>query len=245
MKESCCTSDRTESVPDIPEILGHWHAGPPVKAVARSLGVDCKTVRKYAALARAAGFRPGDCREPSGGWGSWLDQTCPDLRDQSRGRPTTIELDAFRAEIEEELREVSPTTAWRRLHQRPRSGLHKERGLQASLAGLCRYLYRALPESTARSQITLRRPDPPPGKEAQVDYGYRGLWLNPQSGRHRALHAFALVLSHRRHMFACAVCHMDQQAWLQSHIAAFQLFGGVPARLIPDNLKAGVLRPDL
>ncbi|MGD0575732.1 MAG: IS21-like element helper ATPase IstB [Anaerolineales bacterium] len=228
---------RSFAVRDIAEILEHWHAGRPLQAVARSLGVDRKTVRKYAAVAQAAGFRPGDGQGPPGGWGPWLDQTCPDLRDRSRRGPTTDELDAFRPEIEKALRDVSPTTAWRRLH--------KERGLRASLASFRRYLYRTLPESAARPQITLRRPDPPPGEEAQVDYGFLGLWLNPLTGRRQALNAFALVLSHSRHMFACAVGHMDQQAWLDSHVAAFHFFGGVPARLVPDNLKAGVLRPDL
>jgi len=32
-----------------------------------------------------------------------------------------------------------------------------------------------------------------------------------------------MVLSHSRHMFACAVRHMDQVAWLESHVAGFEL----------------------
>ena len=38
---------------------------------------------------------------------------------------------------------------------------------------------------------------------------------------------------------------MDQRAWTEAHVAAFAFFGGVPARLVPDNLKTGVDRPDL
>ena len=38
---------------------------------------------------------------------------------------------------------------------------------------------------------------------------------------------------------------MDQRAWTECHVAAFAFFGGVPARLVPDNLKTGVDRPDL
>lgn len=38
---------------------------------------------------------------------------------------------------------------------------------------------------------------------------------------------------------------MDQQAWTQAHVDAFEFFGGAPARLVPDNLKTGVERPDL
>ena len=38
---------------------------------------------------------------------------------------------------------------------------------------------------------------------------------------------------------------MDQAEWTAAHVEAFAFFGGVPARLVPDNLKTGVDRPDL
>ena len=38
---------------------------------------------------------------------------------------------------------------------------------------------------------------------------------------------------------------MDQRAWTECHVEAFAFFGGVPARLVPDNLKTGVDKPDL
>ena len=41
---------------DLAEILEHWHRGRPIAAIGRSLGVDRKTIRKYAALAAGAGF---------------------------------------------------------------------------------------------------------------------------------------------------------------------------------------------
>jgi len=46
-------------------------------------------------------------------------------------------------------------------------------------------------------------------------------------------------------MFVRPVISMDQHAWTECHVAAFGFFGGVPARLVPDNLKTGVDRPDL
>ena len=44
---------------DVTEILEHWYAGRPKVEVARSLGVDAKTVRRYVAPAEAAGMAPG------------------------------------------------------------------------------------------------------------------------------------------------------------------------------------------
>jgi transposase len=38
---------------------------------------------------------------------------------------------------------------------------------------------------------------------------------------------------------------MDQRSWNASHVAAFEFFGGIPARLVCDNLRTGVLRADL
>ena len=46
-------------------------------------------------------------------------------------------------------------------------------------------------------------------------------------------------------MFVRPVLTMDQASWTAAHVAAFDFFGGVPARLVPDNLKTGVDRPDL
>ena len=43
-----------------------------------------------------------------------------------------------------------------------------------------------------------------------------------------------------------AVMHKAlSQAWLEAHVEAFRFFGGAPKRLVPDNLSAGILRPDL
>jgi len=41
------------------------------------------------------------------------------------------------------------------------------------------------------------------------------------------------------------VVSMTQRAWTEAHVAAFEFFGGAPRKLTPDNLKAGVCKPDL
>ena len=89
------------------------------------------------------------------------------------------------------------------------------------------------------------REDPEPGVEAQIDYGLLGSWPNPASGRSQRVWAFVMVLSHSRYMFVHPVLTMDQASWTASHVEAFAFFGGVPARLVPDNLRTGVERSDL
>jgi hypothetical protein len=54
-----------------------------------------------------------------------------------------------------------------------------------------------------------------------------------------------MVLVCSRLLFVRPVLRMDQRAWTEAHVEAFAFFGGVPARLVPDNLKTGVDKPDL
>jgi transposase len=81
-----------------------------------------------------------------------------------------------------------------------------------------------------------------PGSEAQVDFGYAGLCLDPQSGKARKAWVFSMVLSWSRHQYAEVVWDQGLPTWLLCHRHAFEFFGGVPARLVPDNLKAAIVR---
>ncbi|HZS92271.1 MAG TPA: hypothetical protein VFE42_32895 [Chloroflexota bacterium] len=65
-----------------------------------------------------------------------------------------------------------------------------------------------------------------PGSEAQVDFGYAGLCLDPQSGRPRKAWVFSMVLSWSRHQYAEVVWDQGVQTWLLCHRHAFEFFGG-------------------
>ena len=97
----------------------------------------------------------------------------------------------------------------------------------------------------SRPAATVLRPDVPAGLEAQIDYGYLGRWLDPVGGRIRRVWAFVVVLACSRHMFVRPVLRMDQSSWVAAHVAAWEFFGGCPARLVSDNLKTGVIKADL
>ena len=90
-----------------------------------------------------------------------------------------------------------------------------------------------------------RRGPVDPGSEAQIDYGRLGMWFDPSAARRVAVGAFVMVLSCSRHLFVRPVIRMDQTTWCACHVAAFEFFGAVPARLVCDNLKTGVDKPDL
>jgi transposase len=230
---------RTFDVIDICEILVHWHAGRSKNEVAGSLGLSRNTVRKYVAAAEAAGMVPGGPAVSQQRWAELAREWFPELADTRLRQVTWPAIGEHRDYIAGQLA-AGVTVAT--IHQR----LTDERGLAVSVASLRRYVAANLPEEVRRSQVTVLRLSPAePGQEAQIDYGQMGRWTDPRTGRRHTVNVFAMVLCCSRFLFARPVIRMDQRAWTECHVAAFGFFGGVPARLVPDNLKTGVDRPDL
>ena len=79
---------------------------------------------------------------------------------------------------------------------------------------------------------TFVRVEVPPGSEAQVDFGYAGLMIDPKTGKLRKSWVFVLVLSWSRHEYAELVFDQQVETWLLCHRHAFAFFGGVPARVV-------------
>jgi transposase len=227
---------RKVTVRDIGEILDHWQSGRGIRAIAGSLGVSRPTIRKYVAIARCHGYEVGGLPPPEG-WRVFLEQAAPELVDPTVGSGVFRELLEHHDLIRETLEGTTVMVGWQRLRD--------EHGLGASYSSFYRYVRKCLPEVLERRGLTVRREDPPVGEEAQVDYGYLGLWEDPVVGRRRRLWALVMVLSHSRHMFVRVVERMDQASWLECHVAAFEFWGGTPRRMVLDNLTSGVLKADL
>jgi len=222
---------------DVTEILQHWYAGRPKVEVARSLGVDAKTVRRYVAPAEAAGMAPGGRPVTEEQWRALARQWFPQIAGtgvrQVSWREIAVHHDRIAALVG-----VVPVSV---IHQR----LADEQGLEASVASVRRYVRAHFPAGARPQEVRMARPPGAPGEEAQVDYGYLGLWPDPSTGRRRRVWAFSMVLPYSRHLFVRPTVSMTQRAWVQAHVAAFEFLGGAPRRIVPDNLKAGVCKPDL
>jgi transposase len=228
---------RSFQVRDVTEILVHWDAGRSQSEIADSLGMDRKTVKKYLAPALAAGMVPGSGRSHAE-WAAVARDWFPQLADTSLRQFSWPLIEPHRDYIVAQL-EAGVTKAT--IHQR----LRDEHGLTASVASVKRWIAANLPEQALRAKVTVLGEDPPPGQEAQIDYGYLGMWADPLGGHRRRVWGFVMVLCCSRHLFLRPVLRMDQQAWTQCHVEAFEFFGGTPARLVPDNLKTGVIKADL
>jgi transposase len=54
-----------------------------------------------------------------------------------------------------------------------------------------------------------------------------------------------MSLSYSRHRFVRFVFRQDIPRWIDCHIRAFEFFGAVPGSVVLDNIKAGVVKPDI
>jgi transposase len=83
------------------------------------------------------------------------------------------------------------------------------------------------------------------GEEAQVDYaGMTMPVIDPHTGEIRQVEIFVGVLSASGLIYAEAHGSQSLPNWIRAHVRMFEFFGGVPRILRPDNLKAGVTRPN-
>ena len=113
-----------------------------------------------------------------------------------------------------------------------------ELGFEGSLSAIYRFLHRLAP---TQPDVTVRV-ETAPGEEAQVDFGYAGRLLDPESGRLRKAWAFVMTLSWSRHQYVEFVWDQSVATWLTLHRHAFESFGGVPKRIKLDNLKAAITK---
>ena len=66
--------------------------------------------------------------------------------------------------------------------------------------------------------------------------------INPVTNELRRSWAFVMTLSYSRHQYVEFVFDQKVGTWLECHCHAFEFFGGVPQRVVIDNLKAAILR---
>lgn len=224
---------------DFVEMFRHWHAGRSQVQIHDALGIDRKTIRKYVAPAVDEGLQPAPEETfDEQLWRERIERWFPELTDPSARALSWDRIAEHRDWIAEQL-DVPVTVAT--IAQR----LRDDRGVEVSESTVRRYIATAFAEQRLEDKVTVPRGAVDPGSEAQIDYGKLGMWLDPATGRRVAVWVFAMILSCSRALFIQPVVRMDQTSWNASHIAAFEFFGGVPARLVCDNLKTGVIRPDL
>ncbi len=197
-------------------------------AIQRTSGLNRRTIRRYRAWATQHGLLTGDLPP--------IEQLAALAQDTllAPAPPQTVSsVEPFRALVLE-------------LHAAGVEGVAirerlRERGFTGSLSAVYRFLTQLTP---AQPDVTVRV-ETPPGQEAQVDFGYAGRMIDPATGALRKAWAFVMVLAWSRFMYVEFVWDQSVATWLLLHRHGFEFFGGVPHRVVLDNLKAGVTHADV
>lgn len=81
------------------------------------------------------------------------------------------------------------------------------------------------------------------GQSVEVDWSGPTMQLtDPVSGQVRRVFLFVGTLPFSRYAFVEPTLDMRQDSWLRAHVAMFTWFGGSVPRIVPDNLKTGVVK---
>src|ERR1035437_1701251 len=84
-----------------------------------------------------------------------------------------------------------------------------------------------------------------PGEECQVDYGTGPLVRDPDTGKSRRTRLFVLTLGCSRKCVRLLVFKSSTRVWAELHEKAFRRLGGSTLVVVLDNLREGVLSPDI
>jgi len=204
------------------------------RVIARQLRMGRDTIRHYLRALAAAGLLDGEPEE-------------------------LPELEVLRRALAEQLpprppaRQVSTLEGWREvieaMHRRgagPRAIFDRLRlehpDFPGSLSALKRLCARFSRERGVAPEEVAIPVETEPGALAQVDFTFVGKLYDPDQGVLRKCWLFLMTLGHSRHMHCQLVFDQKVTTWVRLHVEAFEHFGGVPRVIVPDNLKAAVIR---
>ncbi len=222
-------------VAEVVEALRLWHAGYSARRLAKSVGMGRDRLREVLSRVEAAGVVPGDRPRTRAEWEEVVGQVFPERLVERAGEAQGL-IQAYHEEIVKGLESNTVTTVWQRLRD--------ERGLAVSVSSFRRYVRQRI-RGVGPGDVTVPKEPLPPGQACEVDYGRLGHWVDPLTGRGHRVEGFVMTLSSSRRLFVRPVLVCDQEAWAQCHVAAFRFFGGAPRQVRLDNLKAGVITPDI
>jgi transposase len=223
-------SYREVSMLEIKEVLRRKEAGDGVRKIAREMGLDRKTVRRYLEAIEQA--RIGDATEVDQPVLASLAQAVQERPAVEPSQPWQV-LRQQRTQIQAWL-DGDPPLRLVRVHE-----LLGRLGVTVGYTTLRRFARKELGWQQRPPTVLLT--DPPPGQEAQVDFGRMG-WVVDADGRRRKLHALVVTLSYSRYQFVHPTFEQTTEAVIDGLDAAWAFFEGVVQRLVPDNTTAMILR---
>lgn len=224
---------------EILEVLRRIHRGEGRRSVSRNTGRDRKTIARYVALAEGFGWVAG-LNEPD-------EALAEGVASQLRPGPSYVTpgaVEKLLLQHQERLRGwLDPDNPYQRgLTLAKVLILLKRQGVEVSYSSLRRFAVKHL--GFGRKQTTVRLEGVAPGELAEVDFGRLGMISDPETGKKRLLHALVVTLVFSRHQYVHVTHSQKLKDLIDGLEDAWELFGGVPSRVVVDNLKAAVTKAD-
>jgi len=226
---------RYVTIDNLKSIFRRWHAGQSLSEIKRTESFDRNTIRNYIGLFEAAGYSPG-CELPENQALIVSLQTMLPLR--QRNRSVRQVLDSHRDEISNLISRkeepVKPKTAF--------LVVKEKYGLEVSYETFKLFIKEQSIRKTTKGPLRIELP---PAQEIQIDYGKVGIFYDPIAKHNRTVYAFCATLSYSRLPFIEFVYTQNTASFVESNVRMVEFFQGVTSFLTIDNLKSGVIKPDL
>lgn len=120
--------------------------------------------------------------------------------------------------------------------------LVSQHGFGAEYASVKRFVRKLTGARTPEERVVI---ETGPGREAQVDYGDGPMVRHPETKKYRRTRLFVLTLGFSRKAIRLLVWASSVRIWAELHEQAFRRLGGATATVVLDNLREGVLKPDV
>jgi hypothetical protein len=224
---------------EILEVLQRVHRGEGQRAIQRVTGHSRTTIRRWVACAIELGWA-AEVQEPDEALARQVAERMQPIAVSRAPGESELQLALHRDRIRAWL---APDASGRGLRLSKVHQLLARQGVSVPYSSLHRFAV-AQCGFHDEPRVTVRVAPVAAGELAEVDFGRLGLVLDPETGKRRTLHALIVTLVHSRHQYV-HVCHTQTIADFVAGLEdAWEFFGGVPARVVLDNLKAAVTKAD-
>jgi transposase len=221
-----------------PQVVALGRLGWPLRRIERETGVRRETVSDYL---KAAGIpvrgrgRPGEGKGKPAISGEVSTDSPPSPWPPPPTRaPQASACEPYRDRIDTALaRGRNAMAIWQDL---------VEDGFTAGYASVRRFVQRVRGSTLPEARVVITTAV---GEEAQVDYGEGPMVRHPETGKYRRTRLFVLTLAYSRKAIRLLVWQSSAQTWAELHEQAFRRLGGSTRVVVLDNLKEGVLTPDV
>ena len=225
---------------EVLDVLRRVQRGETKSGIERATGRTRKTIHRYVKTAAKLGWTAGGA-EPDEALAARVAQRLrPGPEVPAEGGASEAVLTAHREQLRAWL---VPGDGTRGLRLSKVKTLLARQGVAVPYSSLHRFVVAQCGFRDAR-RLTVRRAECAPGELAEVDFGRLGLVFDPETKRRRVAHALLVTLVYSRHQYVHVSFLQKVGDLIAGLEEAWEFFGGVPARVVLDNLKAAVTKAD-